>query len=213
MFCFVDEHELIDRAREIALKNKIWRSYIGMGYHNCYVPHTILRNIFENPGWTTQYTPYQPEISQGRLESLLNYQTMVSEMTGLDVANASLLDEGTAAAEAMTLCVRHNKRRKLYVSDRIHPQTLEVIRTRTCVMDLELIVGPVEECDLASREISGLLIQYPDTCGSVKDYSEIAKRANKNGVRRMGSFESVRDEINYCFSFDCDRHLWSWLLT
>lgn len=101
-----DEHELIVRIREISKKNQIWRSYIGMGYHNCHVPHTIARNIFENPGWTTQYTPYQPEIAQGRLESLLNYQTLVSEMTGLDVANASLLDEGTAAAEAMCLCTR-----------------------------------------------------------------------------------------------------------
>lgn len=105
---FSDEHELIVRIRDVAKMNKIWRSYIGMGYHNCHVPHTIVRNIFENPGWTTQYTPYQPEIAQGRLESLLNYQTLVSEMTGLDVANASLLDEGTAAAEAMCLCTRYD---------------------------------------------------------------------------------------------------------
>lgn len=131
---------------------------------------------------TTQYTPYQPEIAQGRLESLLNYQTMVSEMTGLDVANASLLDEGTAAAEAMTLCNRHNKRKKLYISDRIHPQTLEVIRTRTEVLGLELIVGPIDQCNLASREISGILMQYPDTCGNVEDYADIAKEATKNGV-------------------------------
>lgn len=182
----IDEHELIDRAREIALRNKIWRSYIGMGYHNCYVPHTIMRNIFENPGWTTQYTPYQPEISQGRLESLLNYQTMVSEMTGLDVSNASLLDEGTAAAEAMTLCTRHNKRKKIFISERVHPQTLEIIRTRVDAMGLEMIVGPIERCDLASREISGVLIQYPDTCGNVVDYADIAKTANKNGVSADG---------------------------
>lgn len=103
---FAGEYELINRIRKIAERNQIWRSYIGMGYHNCCVPHTIMRNIFENPGWTTQYTPYQAEVAQGRLESLLNYQTMISELTGLDVANASLLDEGTAAAEALSLCYR-----------------------------------------------------------------------------------------------------------
>lgn len=98
------------------------------------------------------------------------------------MANASLLDEGTAAAEAMTLCTRHNKRKKLYISDRIHPQSLEVIRTRTNDLGLEVIVGPIDQCNLASREISGILIQYPDTCGSVQDYADIAKQANKNGV-------------------------------
>lgn len=110
---------------------------------------------------------------------------MVSEITGLDVANASLLDEGTAAAEAMTLCTRHNKRNKLYISDRVHPQTLECIRTRTNALGFELIVGPVDQCNLASREISGILLQYPDTCGNVEDYADIAKTANKNGVRHF----------------------------
>lgn len=110
---------------------------------------------------------------------------MVSEITGLDVANASLLDEGTAAAEAMTLCTRHNKRKKLYISDRIHPQSLAIIRTRTSVLGFEVIVGPIEQCNLASREISGILIQYPDTCGNVKDYADIAKQANKNGVKSL----------------------------
>lgn len=113
---------------------------------------------------------------------MLNYQTMVSEITGLDVANASLLDEGTAAAEAMTLCTRHNRRKKLYISDRIHPQTLECIRTRTDGLGLELVVGPIDQCNLESREISGILIQYPDTCGNVEDHTAIAKKANQNGV-------------------------------
>lgn len=134
---------------------------------------------------TTQYTPYQPEIAQGRLESLLNYQTLVSEMTGLEIANASLLDEGTAAAEAMTLCTRQNRRKKLYISDRIHPQTLECVRTRTDALDMEIVVGPIEQCNLASREISGILVQYPDTCGDVRDFADIAKTAKQNGVREL----------------------------
>ncbi|XP_065354275.1 glycine dehydrogenase (decarboxylating), mitochondrial [Calliphora vicina] len=178
----LNEHELIVRIRNIAKMNKIWRSYIGMGYHNCHVPHTILRNIFENPGWTTQYTPYQPEIAQGRLESLLNYQTLVSEMTGLDVANASLLDEGTAAAEAMCLCTRHNKRKKLFLSNKIHPQTVSVVKTRADALELEIEVGSISEINLASREYSGILIQYPDTYGDVNDFEDTATLARKNGT-------------------------------
>ncbi|KAI8123098.1 hypothetical protein FF38_11750 [Lucilia cuprina] len=178
----LNEHELIVRIRNIAKMNKIWRSYIGMGYHNCHVPHTILRNIFENPGWTTQYTPYQPEIAQGRLESLLNYQTLVSEMTGLDVANASLLDEGTAAAEAMCLCTRHNKRKKLFLSNKIHPQTLSVVKTRADALELEIEIGSISSANLASREYSGILLQYPDTYGDVKDFEDIATLARKNGT-------------------------------
>lgn len=177
-----NEHELIIRIRDIAKMNKIWRSYIGMGYHNCHVPHTIQRNIFENPGWTTQYTPYQPEIAQGRLESLLNYQTLVSELTGLDVANASLLDEGTAAAEAMCLCTRHNKRKKLYLSNKIHPQTLSVVKTRAEALELEIEIGPISDADLEGREISGVLLQYPDTNGDVKDFEDISEMCRKNGT-------------------------------
>uniref|UniRef100_A0A1B0FFX4 Glycine cleavage system P protein n=2 Tax=Glossina morsitans morsitans TaxID=37546 RepID=A0A1B0FFX4_GLOMM len=178
----LNEHELITSIREMAKLNEIWRSYIGMGYHNCHVPHTIMRNIFENPGWTTQYTPYQPEIAQGRLESLLNYQTMVSEMTGLDVANASLLDEGTAAAEAMCLCSRHNKRKKLYLSNKVHPQTLSVVKTRAEALELEIEVGPISSVNLTGREISGILLQYPDTYGDVKDFEDIATLARKHGT-------------------------------
>lgn len=177
-----DEHEVIERIRKIAKKNEVWRSYIGMGYYNCYVPHPILRNIFENPGWTTQYTPYQPEISQGRLESLLNYQTLVTEMTGLDIANASLLDEGTAAAEAMSLCWRQNKRQKMYLSDKLHPQTISVVKTRLDAFGLETIVGPIDNVEFTNRDISGILVQYPDTNGDVKDFASIGEKAKRHGT-------------------------------
>uniref|UniRef100_A0A8C4I6W7 glycine dehydrogenase (aminomethyl-transferring) n=1 Tax=Dicentrarchus labrax TaxID=13489 RepID=A0A8C4I6W7_DICLA len=126
----VCENEILESLQKIASMNKVWRSYIGMGYYNCSVPPPIQRNLLENSGWVTQYTPYQPEVSQGRLESLLNYQTMICEITGMPVANASLLDEGTAAAEAMQLCHRQNKRRTFYIDPRCHPQTIAVVQTR-----------------------------------------------------------------------------------
>uniref|UniRef100_A0A674NJU7 glycine dehydrogenase (aminomethyl-transferring) n=1 Tax=Takifugu rubripes TaxID=31033 RepID=A0A674NJU7_TAKRU len=126
----VCENEILESLQKIASMNKVWRSYIGMGYYNCSVPPPIQRNLLENSGWVTQYTPYQPEVSQGRLESLLNYQTMICDITGMSVANASLLDEGTAAAEAMQLCHRQNKRRTFYIDPRCHPQTIAVVQTR-----------------------------------------------------------------------------------
>uniref|UniRef100_A0A667Y4C8 glycine dehydrogenase (aminomethyl-transferring) n=1 Tax=Myripristis murdjan TaxID=586833 RepID=A0A667Y4C8_9TELE len=126
----VCENEVLEALQKIAAKNKMWRSYIGMGYYSCSVPPPIQRNLLENSGWVTQYTPYQPEVSQGRLESLLNYQTMICDITGMAVANASLLDEGTAAAEAMQLCHRQNKRRTFYIDPRCHPQTIAVVQTR-----------------------------------------------------------------------------------
>lgn len=132
---------------------------------------------------TTQYTPYQPEIAQGRLESLLNYQTLVTEMTGLDVANASLLDEGTAAAEAMSLCFRHNKRRKIYLSQNLHPQTISVVETRLRAFDIDVIIGPISDVDFSNHEYSGILLQYPDTYGNVTCFESIATEARKNGVR------------------------------
>ncbi|KAF2888071.1 hypothetical protein ILUMI_18102, partial [Ignelater luminosus] len=176
------EYELINRIRGIAEKNQIWRSYLGMGYHNCCVPHTIMRNIFENPGWTTQYTPYQPEVAQGRLEGLLNYQTMVAELTGLEVANASLLDEGTAAAEALSLCFRHNKRRRMLVSHKLHPQTISVVETRLSSLGLAVDVVDVFEADFSNRDIAGILFQYPDTEGNVLDFSEISEKAHSHGT-------------------------------
>jgi glycine dehydrogenase len=152
-----------------------------MGYHNCCVPHTIMRNIFENPGWTTQYTPYQPEVAQGRLEGLLNYQTMVSDLTGLDVANASLLDEGTAAAEALSLCFRHTKRQKMLLSDKLHPQTISVVETRLSSLELRVEVVDVNECDFSSRDVAGVLFQYPDGDGNITDFSAVAENAHSHG--------------------------------
>src|SRR5580704_15063336 len=127
------EHELLEAAHEIAGKNEVWRSFIGMGYSDCVTPPVILRNVLENPGWYTQYTPYQAEISQGRLEALLNFQTMVMDLTGFEIANASLLDEGTAAAEAMTMCFALKSRdtaQAFFVSRECHPQTIDILRTR-----------------------------------------------------------------------------------
>lgn len=177
----LSEDELIERARRLAAMNKVWRSYIGMGYYGCLTPSTILRNVFENPGWTTQYTPYQAEIAQGRLESLLNYQTMVTDLTGLDVANASLLDEATAAAEAMGLCFRSTKKRKFYVSDKVHPQTLAVMQTRASAMDIEVVVVKnIHSLDLSKKDACGVLYQYPDTEGAVEDYTALIRACHDN---------------------------------
>ncbi|GFY78509.1 glycine dehydrogenase [Trichonephila inaurata madagascariensis] len=175
------EHELLNYLRKIADRNQAWRSYIGMGYYNCLVPHCILRNIFENPGWTTQYTPYQAEIAQGRLESLLNYQTMVADITGLDIANASLLDEGTAAAEAMSLCIRYVRRKKIYCSNKVHPQTIAVVKTRASAMGVRVIVTDFKDVDLSKKDHSGVLFQYPDTEGRIEDFTELVEKCHKGG--------------------------------
>ncbi|XP_043475582.1 glycine dehydrogenase (decarboxylating), mitochondrial isoform X2 [Leptopilina heterotoma] len=178
----VNEYDLLKRITEVSEKNEIWKSYIGMGYYNCCVPHTIMRNIFENPGWTTQYTPYQPEIAQGRLEGLLNYQTLICDMTGMEVANASLLDEGTAAAEALALAYRHNKRKKLFVSNIVHPQTISVIATRATSLGLDLEVGDVFKVDTSDKNYAGILLQYPDTRGSIHNFTGVIKKAQENGT-------------------------------
>lgn len=178
----VGESELLERISEISKENKVWRSYIGMGFYNCVTPTTIMRNIFENPGWTTQYTPYQPEVAQGRLESLLNYQTMVCDMTGLDIANASLLDEATACAEAMGLCYRHNKRNKFLVDEKTHPQNLAVVRTRGSALGIDVIVQKLDEMDFNDPDVGGVLIQYPDTDGNVYDLTDIVDKAHANGT-------------------------------
>lgn len=176
------EFEVLTRLREIASKNRVLRSYIGMGYYDCVTPPVILRNLIENPGWYTQYTPYQAEIAQGRLEALLNFQTMVIDLTGLAVANASLLDEATAAAEAMTMCRGlKDGRNAFFVSSACHPQTIEVVKTRARGLGIEVVVGNHEELQFSDK-ICGALVQYPDTFGAIHDYSEFARRAHAAGA-------------------------------
>ena len=136
---------------------------------------------------TTQYTPYQPEISQGRLEGLLNYQTMICDLTGMEVANASLLDESTAAAEALALAYRSNKKKKLFVSDKVHPQTIGVIATRATSLGLNLEIGDVFRADTSGKDIAGILFQYPDTTGSIYDFEDVVKKAHADGVRILRS--------------------------
>jgi len=167
------EHEVLAMMKTLAAKNKVFKNYIGMGYYHSHTPKVILRNVLENPAWYTAYTPYQPEISQGRLEALLNFQTMVSDLTGLDIANASLLDEGTAAAEAMSLARRFAKAKsaKFLVSDLCHPQTIEVVRTRAEGQGIEIIVADASEA--AEHDIFGLLLQYPASTGAVIDYRKL----------------------------------------
>jgi glycine dehydrogenase len=177
------EHELLARLRALASTNQMRKSYIGLGYYGCIVPPVIQRNVLENPGWYTAYTPYQAEIAQGRLEALLNYQTMVADLTGLPLANASLLDEGTAAAEAMHMAAElaKGKRSVFFVSDRVHPQTLAVVQTRAEPLGYEVRVGDADTATL-DAEVFGVLVQYPDTQGSVRDWSALVARAHEAGA-------------------------------
>jgi len=164
-------------------KNKLKKSYIGMGYYNTITPPPILRNIIQNPGWYTPYTPYQAEISQGRMESLVNYQTMIADITAMDIGQASLLDEATAAAEAMAMCqtICKSKRKKMFISDLCNPQTIAVCQTRAEPMDIEVIVGKVEDAKMDSS-LMGVLLPYPATDGTIHDYSSVIKQANDNKV-------------------------------
>ena len=179
------EHEAIERLRSIAATNAVYRSCIGMGYSDTIVPPVIQRNILENPGWYTQYTPYQSEISQGRLEALLNYQTLVADLTGLPLANASLLDEATAAAEAMSMCraIARKKDAAFFISNDCHPQTIGVVRTRAAAIGVELNVGDTSEIDFEGHGLSGILLQYPTTSGQIEDYEELALRAHEAGCQ------------------------------
>ena len=178
----IDEFSLLKKIKGIASKNKVARSYIGTGYYGTITPPVIQRNVLENPGWYTAYTPYQAEISQGRLEALLNYQTMIIDMTKLDIANASLLDESTAAAEAMVMMLRStNKRNQLLVANDCHPQTIDVLKTRSNPIGVELLIKPVDEFKF-TENVFGALVQYPSTDGKVFDFSEICNRAHKSGA-------------------------------
>jgi glycine dehydrogenase len=172
----ISENEYLQLIREMGSRNKLFKNYIGQGYYDTITPSVILRNIFENPGWYTQYTPYQAEISQGRLESLLNFQTMVSDLTALPIANASLLDEATAAAEAVAMIFHHvNKgatidKPKLFIDEAIFPQTIDVIITRSAPIGVELVFGNYTNATIDDSYF-GAIIQYPNNLGSIEDYS------------------------------------------
>ena len=181
----LSENDALKKLKSISKQNKIFRNFIGMGYYNSFTPNVILRNILENPGWYTSYTPYQPEVAQGRLEMLLNFQQMIVDFTGMDIANASLLDEGTAAAEAMGLSYRLDKSDSnlVFVSENCHPQTIEVIRTRAEPMGLKVLVGNEDKVlEQLKEDIVCGILQYPGTLGDIKDPSEaISKIHKKNG--------------------------------
>src|SRR5690554_5664950 len=184
------EKQYLEYIKDIASKNKIFQSYIGLGYSETIVPPVIQRNILENPGWYTAYTPYQAEISQGRLEALLNFQTMIVDLTGLEIANASLLDEATAAAEAMIMFYNSRSRadvkagkNKFFVSEFAYPQTIDVIKGRAKHLGIELIFGDPTNFDLTDDKIFGALVQYPDVYGRVKDLRGFVEKLSKNDVK------------------------------
>ncbi|NEO34154.1 MAG: aminomethyl-transferring glycine dehydrogenase [Symploca sp. SIO3C6] len=177
------EYAALAKLEEIASKNQVFRSFLGMGYHDCITPPVIRRNILENPGWYTAYTPYQTEIAQGRLEAILNFQTMIIDLTGLEIANASLLDEGTAAAEAMSMSYGLCKQKAniFFVSQQCHPQTIEVVQTRAKPLGIEVIVGDHHSFELEAG-IFGALLQYPATDGAIYDYREFIEKAHAVGA-------------------------------
>ncbi|MDH3269116.1 MAG: glycine dehydrogenase (aminomethyl-transferring), partial [Ignavibacteria bacterium] len=185
----VTEHIFLEDLKNIASKNKVYKSYIGMGYYPSILPTVIQRNILENPGWYTQYTPYQAEIAQGRLEALLNFQTVVSDLTAMEIANASLLDEGTAAAEAMSMFFTLRPKEKknanvFFVSEEVFPQTLDVLKTRANPIGIELRVGNVLTAEL-SDDIFGILVQYPAGHGEVRDYTLLFQQAIEKNIFKV----------------------------
>ncbi|WP_194776085.1 aminomethyl-transferring glycine dehydrogenase [Pararhodonellum marinum] len=181
------EATFLKEFRQLARKNKIFKSFIGLGYYDTIVPGVILRNILENPGWYTAYTPYQAEIAQGRLEALINFQTVVMELTGMEMANASLLDESTAAAEAMTMLhaskpKEKRKANKFFVDEKAFPQTIDLLKTRSIPVGIDLVVGKISEIDLTDPELYGILIQYPNSDGEVRNYKSLVDTAKDNQI-------------------------------
>jgi len=180
----IGESNALALAKSILSKNVIAKNFLGMGYHGTLVPNVVARNLLENPAWYTAYTPYQAEISQGRMESLVNYQTLICELTGMEAANSSLLDEGTAAAEAMTMfarAVNSKSKNQFFVSNRVHPQTIDVMQTRAPWIGMELIVGDHKTTDFSAMpKLCGVLLQYPDTTGRLEDYSAVASALHAN---------------------------------
>src|SRR5690606_25723489 len=180
----LSEVDYLNKMKQMASKNKVFKSYIGQGYYDVMVPTVILRNIFENPGWYTQYTPYQAEIAQGRLQALLNFQTAVIDLTGMEIANASLLDEATAAAEAMFMqySLRKNKEADTYfVSSAVFRQTLDVLQTRAVSYGIKLLVGDHRTTEFGDH-IFGALVQYPDADGEVNNYRTFASAMHDRGI-------------------------------
>src|SRR5216117_916141 len=181
----ITEQEALKKLRQLAAQNQIFRSYLGMGYHDCFTPTVIQRNVLENPGWYTAYTPYQAEIAQGRLEALLNFQTMVSDLTGLEIANASLLDEGTAAAEAMHLTEavsKHDGKLAYLIDANCHPQTIAVVRTRAAARGIDVVVTDPGAFDFQQGNVIGALLQYPATDGAIRDYGPLCGAAHAAGA-------------------------------
>jgi glycine dehydrogenase len=188
----MSEHQYLTKAMELGKKNIVAKSYIGMGYHPTFVPTVILRNVLENPGWYTAYTPYQAEIAQGRLEALLNYQTMIIDLTGMEIANASLLDEGTAAGEAMHMLFAETKKanaNKFFVSELCFPQTIDVLKTRATPIGIELVIGNHEEFE-NDGSFFGALVQYPAANGEAIDY-----RAFTEKVKASDCFVAVASDL------------------
>src|ERR1700743_3585445 len=179
------EFDYLNTLKQTASKNKVFKSFIGQGYYDVIVPGVIQRNILENPGWYTQYTPYQAEIAQGRLQALLNFQTMVVDLTGMEIANASLLDEGTAAAEAMFMQYSLRKNQKanvFFVSQELFPQTIDILKTRSEPYGIELQIGDHRTVELTD-DLFGAIVQYPAGDGAVYDYTSFAEAAHAKGIK------------------------------